>query len=151
MDLLLLKPCLNMKFGDLLRTKRKEHGLTQSQLAEKAAVRGVNVTNGYISTLERDYDAHGTGKTTMPSIEIVEAIAHVLDWNIDEARLAAGYAPSVHYVNGFRIELPDDVEMVIPLSANINSQEDADEFREAFLIAYETVKARLAREKGSQT
>lgn len=81
-------------YADLLRRKRKEAGLTQIQLADKVATHGVNVTNGYISTLEREYDAHNNGKIVRPNEKIVETIAKVLDWDIDDARLSAGYAPT---------------------------------------------------------
>lgn len=54
------------RLGDMVREKRKGHGITQERLAEK-----VNVTTGMIGQIERG--------ETMPSVETLEALIRQLD------------------------------------------------------------------------
>lgn len=54
------------RLGDMVREKRKSHGITQEKLAEK-----VNVTTGMIGQIERG--------ETMPSVETLAALIHQLD------------------------------------------------------------------------
>ena len=54
------------RLGDMVREKRKSHGITQERLAEK-----VNVTTGMIGQIERG--------ETMPSVETLEALIRQLD------------------------------------------------------------------------
>lgn len=78
-----------MGFGAWLRSAREERGLSLRQLAERAH----NVcTFGYIAQLERE-TLGKKGQTYQPDLEIVDALAVALEKPMDEARLAAGYAP----------------------------------------------------------
>lgn len=79
-----------LSFGDELKQRRKRKGLTQEALVK--AAKDV-CTAGYISNLERNQDIGKKGQPTRPSVEIVDALADVLDWPRDQARLAAGHAP----------------------------------------------------------
>lgn len=82
-----------MHFGTWLRNARKAAALSQERLASLAATHGVRVTGAYISNLERGYDTNKAGKPIRPSHELVEALAKALRVPIDDALLAAGYAP----------------------------------------------------------
>ncbi len=75
-------------FGQWLIAKRKDAGFTQGQLAKKAGI-----STSYVSTLERQQPHSITDAIPQPAIDVVESLAKALGENIDEARLAAGYAP----------------------------------------------------------
>lgn len=75
-------------FGEKLRAWRKQRGLTQEQLAKAA---GLNVS--YVSNLERDFSANTRSGKPRPSADLCERLARVLHVDIDDALLAAGYAP----------------------------------------------------------
>ena len=84
---------LIMSFGKWLKEKRKAAGFTHDTLAESATGHGVRMSAGYISNIERDYYTNQDGQPSRPSERIVDAIAKALGCPLDEARLAAGYAP----------------------------------------------------------
>ena len=63
------------RLGNMVREKRKKHGITQERLAEK-----VNVTTGMIGQIERG--------ETMPSVETLEAL--ILQLSIDPQLLFFG-------------------------------------------------------------
>lgn len=77
-----------MTFGKWLITKRKDRRLTQLELAQRA---GVSVS--YISAMERDGPAGRDGSPRRPHIDKIDRLAKALGCPLDEARLAAGYAP----------------------------------------------------------
>lgn len=68
--------------------KRNDARLTQVQLAER-----VGISANYISALERDEPNARDGSPRRPRIDKIDRIAKALDCPLDEARLAAGYAP----------------------------------------------------------
>lgn len=126
------------RFGDWLRAERKEKRLTIDGLAKK-----VGVSKQYISALERAQNHALTGKPITPKVEIVDRIAKSLDVSLDDARLAAGYAPkniqekpqtpdelieAIHKLGVdsimFAEKLPDDPEL---LSQILESIKDAIE------------------------
>ncbi len=137
-----------MSGGKWLKTKRTEAGLSQGKLAQKITDAGFPVTSAYISIIEREYDKNKKGLPTRVNEELVDAFAKALNVHINEARIAFNYAPttSTHYINGYRIELPDDVSAVIPFG-QINSEEEAQRFKEAFMLAYEMTKKLIERER----
>lgn len=75
-------------FGNAIREKRKEQRLTVEAAAKK-----IGISKQYLSVLERAVPSLYTGKSIVPKLETVDLIAGALNWNLDEARLAAGYAP----------------------------------------------------------
>lgn len=75
-------------FGKWLAEKRKESGLTQPELARLA-----KTSKQYISGLERSAPHPITGALPQPTVKKVDAIAKALGAPLNEARLAAGYAP----------------------------------------------------------
>lgn len=75
-------------FGKAIREKRKEQRLTV-----EAAARKIGISKQYLSVLERAVPSLYTGKSIVPKLETVDSIAEALNWDSDEARLAAGYAP----------------------------------------------------------
>lgn len=77
-----------MSFGKWLYNQRKEARLTQGELARRA-----HISTSYVSTLEREQEHTVTGALPQPDREIVIDLAKVLNADIDEALLAAGYAP----------------------------------------------------------
>ncbi len=83
-----------MGFGEKLRAKRKEVGLSQLKLADRVTDMGVPVTDAYISMIEREYDKNKKGEPTRVNRDLVFAIAKVLNWDSDEALAAADYAPT---------------------------------------------------------
>ena len=61
-----------MKFGDYLKSKRKQRNITQEELA-----RNLEVSSVFVHQLE-------TGKVDAPSIERCQQMAVILDLEIDE-------------------------------------------------------------------
>ena len=78
-----------MHFGDWLRERREERGLSQGDLAKAA---NDVCTSAYISNLERGVYVGKNGEASRPSVEIVDALAAALNVPLVEARVAAGYA-----------------------------------------------------------
>ena len=76
-------------FGDWVRDRRKELGLTQEQLGERARLKGA-----YISRIERGERHTTTNAPTKPSIEAVDRLGKALEVSPAEAREAAGYGLS---------------------------------------------------------
>lgn len=133
---------MNNRFGDLIRMARLERGWSQRELARR-----IKKSPTYIHYVERGINPSSKRDKIQVGADAVDSMAQVLGIPIDEARNAAGYAPtSEHYVAGFRIELPDDVSAVMPFTT-IRNETEAEEFRQAFLVAYELTKSRLAKEK----
>jgi transcriptional regulator with XRE-family HTH domain len=77
-------------FGDLVRRARIAKNLSQRQLALR-----IGKSPSYINYVEAGKNPSAKDKALQPSIDAVDAIAKVLDIPVDEARQAAGYAPSV--------------------------------------------------------
>jgi len=77
-----------LSFGKWLFEKRKAAHLTQGQLAKRAGI-----STSYVSTIEREERHHLTNAPPQPTLDVVDAIAKALGEPIDEARIAAGYAP----------------------------------------------------------
>lgn len=75
-------------FGDWLRRKRADVGLSQTELAERAGV-----SKQYISNLERNLRQPVSNEIVRPSMDVVDRLARALGVPLREARLAAGYAP----------------------------------------------------------
>lgn len=65
------QPTLRIQFGSRLRTLRREAGLTQEQLAERA-----HISVDFLSLIERGRNA--------PSFENIEHLAHALDVSLAE-------------------------------------------------------------------
>jgi transcriptional regulator with XRE-family HTH domain len=78
-------------FSIWLKKYRQESGLTLAQL--RGAIDNL-CSDAYLSKLENDRYRGKKGNPAQPDIEIVEALAKALNRPIDEARLAAGYAPT---------------------------------------------------------
>jgi transcriptional regulator with XRE-family HTH domain len=78
-----------MTFGKWLSEKRQEARLTQQQLAKRAGI-----SPNYVSALERDEPNTKDGLPRRPREDKVERIAKALRVSLDDALLAAGYAPT---------------------------------------------------------
>lgn len=132
-----------MTFGSELKKKRTEKRFSLRELARRT---NDVCTYSYIAQLEGERG--GKKGTYSPDVEIVEALAKALDWDINEARLAAGYAPvNVQMQNGFKIHLPDGLEMYIPYSVEISTQEEADRLQQDIELVYQMTKERLRRDR----
>lgn len=79
-----------MGFGKWLADRRSDANLTQSQLAERSGI-----SANYVSALEREEPNARDGSPRRPRLEKVDRIAKALGVPVDDARLAAGYAPAV--------------------------------------------------------
>jgi len=77
-----------MSFGKWLRDVRNKKRMSGAELERRSGV-----SRQYISNLERELKTERTQQPIQPSIEIVERLAKALRVDLDEARLAAGYAP----------------------------------------------------------
>src|SRR3954465_14150263 len=80
----------DMTFGDWLRKKLNEAGISNAELARRVGVSATHVSN-----LVRDFSpSRKSPGGSRPGEELVGRIAKALHADEDEARLAAGYAPS---------------------------------------------------------
>lgn len=80
-------------FGAWLRRRRKAMGLTVQQAADRCGV-----TKSYVSALELDRSNGPRQEYAPPSKKTVDRIADGLGIDKREARIAAGYLPSVDEV-----------------------------------------------------
>lgn len=76
-----------MTLGDWLRQHRKNKGLTQKQVADRAGV-----SFSYVSTLERQQAHSITAKAVQPRRDSVEALAKAVGGDVDVALKLAGFA-----------------------------------------------------------
>lgn len=130
-------------FGQWLRRHRKQLRLTQKDVADRA-----NLSFSYVSTLERQQPHTITGNDILPTREKVESLARAVQGDLNEALLLCGYAPvNVQMQNGFKIHLPDGLEMYIPYSVEISTQEEADRLQQDIELVYQMTKERLRRER----
>lgn len=79
-----------IKFGTLLREKRNALRLSMQGLSD--LTHGI-VSKQYIGALELAQPHDLTNKVVQPSVEKVDALAKVLDWDLIEARILAGHSP----------------------------------------------------------
>jgi transcriptional regulator with XRE-family HTH domain len=79
-----------MDFAEWLKTYRKAANLSLRKLADR-----INnlCSDAYLSQLENRRYVGKKGNTMQPDLEIVDALAVALNRPVNEARLAAGYAP----------------------------------------------------------
>ena len=78
----------NMTFGDWLRLQITEKNLSNAEVARRA-----KVSPTYIGNLVRDFSPNTKDGKGRPSEDVVAAIVKAVSGDLDEARLAAGYAP----------------------------------------------------------
>jgi transcriptional regulator with XRE-family HTH domain len=80
-------------YGETLRKKRQEAGLSQERLAELVTSKGHRVTGAMVSMIERGYDKTKSGDPTRVNKEFVKVAADVLGWDVNDALICADYAP----------------------------------------------------------
>lgn len=133
-------PEMPEKLSDLIQRRMKDVGIpTKAELA-----RQLGISSAYAGDL-----ANGTGKTKdgsyMPSPELVAKLVKVLQVSENEILNAIGYATdSSNYIE--TTELDENVRVQL-LGAKHFSDEDKREFIEAFQVAYEVAKRRIAEKK----
>lgn len=96
-------------FANLLKELRKNHCLTQLELARK-----IGVDFSYISRIEK-------GK--IPAYKIVTKIAEVLETDVQDLLLVAGYVPKVFETLIFYDKLARDFVKILP---KLNAKERAE-------------------------
>ena len=79
---------MGQTFGQWLTAALSRSGLKQAELVERT-----KLSKSYISTLVNDSQNSTTGRRIRPDEAVVEKIARALGASVEEARLAAGYAP----------------------------------------------------------
>lgn len=131
-----------MSFGQKLKVWRKAKGMTQEELAL-----AVGVHSSYISNLERDFSANAKSGKPTASEKLAEKLAKVLSVNVDEMRMAAGYAPK----NQNEIQIIAKRLASGVMASGFDNLQD-EELREAFLedmqtIAESMLKRRLAEQE----
>ena len=77
-----------MTFGDWLRQQIKLRNLSNAEVARRAKVSAT-----YIGNLVRDFAPNTKSGVGKPSEDVLAAIVKAVGGNLNEARLAAGYAP----------------------------------------------------------
>lgn len=89
-----------MTLGDVIKTYREEHDLSQRQFALKC-----NISNGYISMLEKGENPK-THEPIMPSLAALKAIASAMEMSLNELLSQAD-------------DMPVDLSDGIPTAPNI--------------------------------
>lgn len=125
--------------GDMIRVARIAKGWSQRELARR-----IKKSPTYVHYVERGINPSSKSEKMRVGVEAVDMLAKALDISVDAARNAAGYAP-LFTPDMIRIELPDDVSVLLPNARDITSQEDLERFEIAFRVAYETVKERIRK------
>lgn len=120
----------DMTFGEWLRKNLNARGVSNAEFA-----RQVNVSPTYIGNLVRDYSPNITStRGPRPGEPIVETMAKVLGVSLNEARLAAGYAPigdggEEGFFSGLDTLSPENQKIAKrQIRAIIDSFKDDDEF-----------------------
>ena len=111
------QPGTSETFGQMLKAARKRHRMTQTQLADAVKSRGVSVTQGYVSLIERN-----AGKPTEPEVgrDLVSGFADALHLDIGVALRAAGHNPDspLHRIREsderIRMRIQTEFEVVMP-------------------------------------
>jgi transcriptional regulator with XRE-family HTH domain len=106
-------PRKTMTFGDWLKAKRKEKGLTQKELADAAGCK-----EQYVSGLERNADK------SRPNVQFVDKWAEKLGVTVDEARRAAGWAAP---------ERPEDADSQTLVDYYENASDDTKQLMRAVI------------------
>lgn len=115
-----------MSFGKWLRGKLYDKRVNNAELARRV---GVSAT--HIGNLVRDYSPNTKSGVARPTIELTDKIAIALGIPKDEARLAAGYAPSVLPRSGPPETLEELVEIVEAMGITNLQFFDHDKLRNA--------------------
>lgn len=127
-----------MTFGQWLRLKREEKGLTQMDIARRAGV-----SMSYISTIERGERHRITGAPSAPSRDIVINIAKALGVDEAEALTRAGYTPE----DPKAIDIMQRDDIRIALFTGSIPPEELDEFRRAIEIAVRVAEEKIREKK----
>lgn len=124
-----------MSFGEWLRQKINNGNLSNAEVARRA-----KLSPTYIGNLVRDYSPNTKKGVGRPSEEAVEKIARAVASDLNEARIAAGYAPN---------QKPSDFDAKVR-AAFQGADKFSDEEKERVLEAVKTyvagVRARRAAE-----
>lgn len=127
-----------MTFGQWVRLKREEKGLTQMHVARRAGV-----SMSYISTIERGERHRITGAPSAPSRDIVINIAKALGVDEAEALTRAGYTPE----DPKAIDIMQRDDIRIALFTGSIPPEELDEFRRAIEIAVRVAEEKIREKK----
>lgn len=87
---------LMSQFGDLVRKARIDKGWSQRELARR-----IKKSSTYIHYVERGFNPSAKDEKFQVGSEAVDALAKALDLDVNETRLAAGYAPNEPIEPGF--------------------------------------------------
>lgn len=108
---------LGETFGQMLKSARRRHKMTQVELAEAVTRLDTKVTQGYVSLIER---TAGTADEPEVGRELVTAFAHVLGIDKDKALRGAGFDPNspIHRIKSaeeiVRVRIQTEFELVSP-------------------------------------
>ena len=102
-------------FGEQLREQLQARNMRAAELARRSGV-----TKQGIGRLINNTPHGITGALPQPERETVEKIARALDWDLSEALLAAGYAPSEPED---RFKLPDGVMVSFESTSHLTDEQ----------------------------
>ena len=110
-------PIMPETFGQMLKIARRRHRMTQDELVNGVKRRGISVTQGYISLIER---TAGTAQEPEVSRDLVIAIADALQLIPETALKSAGHHPQspLHRIRQsdevIRMRIQTEFEVVLP-------------------------------------
>jgi transcriptional regulator with XRE-family HTH domain len=123
-----------MTFGEWLRKKLKDRDMSNARLARLS-----NLSPTYIGNLVRDFSPNSRSGKIRPSEEAVAGIVKALGADLNEARLAAGYAPVAD--SSTSIPITDDIRVV--LERRELTPDEAEEFERAVATAVAIAEERI--------
>lgn len=118
-----------MTFGEWLRQQIKSKGLSNAEVARRA-----KVSPTYIGNLVRDFSPNTKDGKGRPSEEVVADIAKAVGGDINEARLAAGYAPE-NGSNDDSHDVLDGVKIIFQDGKGLTKKQQQEILEAARLIA----------------
>lgn len=130
---------MGQTFREYLREQMDKQGISSAELARRSGATPQNISR--ILT-DKPHPLSGALPKVRP--ETVERFAKALNIPIDEARLAAGYAP--HDSADLSLNIADDIRISL-LHGKDYTEEDRAEFEIGLGAAYEALKARIDERK----
>lgn len=127
-------------FGKWLRECIRESGLSNAEVGRRVGVSGTHIGN-----LVRDFSPNTKNGIGKPSPELAEALANLFKKPVDEALVLAGYAPR-QTNNIFNIGLDENVRLSLFHGSKF-TEDEREEFIEAFNVAYEIAKRRVEQKR----
>lgn len=132
-----------MTFGDWLRDQIKTKNLSNAEVARRAGVSGT-----YIGNLVRDFSPNTKTGKARPSEDVIEKIVRAIGGDLNEARLAAGYAPVTgNDASESAVEI-EDIKIILQGGQRLSKRQQREILDTAALVARGVIARGEAENEG---